>query len=62
VLVEFDGREARRERLDLLVQLEIWRKEVNQAAQQLGFAPLPGTSRADRQLLALGALPARLQQ
>lgn len=62
VLVEFDGREARRERLDLLVQLEIWRKEVNQAAQQLGFAPLPGTSRADRQLLALERKGLQLRQ
>jgi HlyD family secretion protein len=53
VLVEFDDQEARRERQDLVVQLEIWRKEVNQAAQQLGIAPLPGTSPAQRQLLAL---------
>ena len=62
VLVEFDGQEARRERQDLLVQVEIWRKEVNQAAQQLGLSPLPGTSKAERQLLALERKDLQLRQ
>jgi hemolysin D len=62
VLVEFDGQEARRERQDLLVQVEIWRKEVNQAAQQLGLLPLPGTSKAERQLLALERKDLQLRQ
>jgi HlyD family secretion protein len=62
VLVEFDAQEARRERQDLLVQVEIWRKEVNQAAQQLGLAPLPGTSKAERQVLALEMKDLRLRQ
>ncbi|WP_172637147.1 HlyD family secretion protein [Cyanobium gracile] len=51
--MEFDGREARRERRDLLLQADLWRKQVNQAAQQLGLPPLPGGSQEERQVLAL---------
>ncbi|WP_216908707.1 HlyD family efflux transporter periplasmic adaptor subunit [Synechococcus sp. CCY 0621] len=53
VLVEFDSRQARRERRDLLAQADLWRRQVNQAARQLNLPPLPGSSREERQVLAL---------
>ncbi len=53
VLVEFDSQQARRERRDLLLQADLWRKQVNQSAQQLGLPPLPGSSKEERRVLAL---------
>ncbi|KEF42828.1 MAG: hypothetical protein ER33_04635 [Cyanobium sp. CACIAM 14] len=53
LLVEFDDRQALRERNDLLQQADLWRSDVNQAARQLGLPPLPGGSREERQVLAL---------
>jgi HlyD family secretion protein len=53
LLVEFDDRQALRERRDLLLQADLWRKDVNQAAQQLGLPPLPGGSQEEKRVLAL---------
>lgn len=53
LLVAFDAREASRERRDLLLQADLWRRQVNQAAQPLGLPSLPGASREERQVLAL---------
>ncbi|WP_216914679.1 MULTISPECIES: HlyD family efflux transporter periplasmic adaptor subunit [unclassified Synechococcus] len=53
LLVAFDAREAWRERRDLLLQADLWRRQVNQAAQPLGLPSLPGGSREERQVLAL---------
>jgi HlyB family type I secretion system ABC transporter/HlyD family type I secretion membrane fusion protein len=53
VLVEFDAREAWRERRALRLQADLWRRQVNQAARQLGLPSLPGDSKEERQVLAL---------
>jgi HlyD family secretion protein len=53
LLVVFDAREAWRERRDLLLQADLWRRQVNQAAHQLNLPSLPGGSREERQVLAL---------
>lgn len=53
LLVEFDAQQALREHQDLILQADLWRKDVNQSAQQLGLPSLPGSSQEERQVLAL---------
>ena len=53
LLLTFDSQQAQRERSDLLLQADLWRRQVNQAALQLGLPSLPGGSEEERQVLAL---------